>query len=85
MKKQYYLATMLGLFVLGLTAQDNPNKAKSASFTSEQEKAAAIKKLESKIKIDVTDPSFPKEDLDKEKKELASMKEAKVVTAKSNK
>lgn len=90
MKKTIYLAgIILGLGATSLCAQEAPTSKKTSSFisfASEKEKSSKIKELENKIKIDETDPSFPADELKKEKQQLAEMKKAKIVsTNNSNK
>lgn len=90
MKKQLYLnAACILLCASVCFGQDNPVKdgkvTKTITFSSEKEKSDAIKKLEEKINIDLSDPTYPKEDLEKEKKELMTLKETKVVPVKSTK
>lgn len=85
MKKHLKLILACFLFSsVGLVAQDNPAKKektqKSISFSSEKEKNQKIQQLETKIKTDLTDPTFPAEDLAKEKKELEAVKKAQVIS-----
>ncbi len=85
MKKTIYLAgIIIGLGATSLSAQEAPTSKKNSntiSFSSEKEKNSKIKELENKIKVDETDPSFPVDELKKEKQQLAEMKKAKVVSS----
>lgn len=89
MKKTIYLAgIILGISATSLCAQEAPASKKNSttiSFSTEKEKNSKIKELENKIKIDETDPSFPADELKKEKQQLAEIKKTKVITETTNK
>ena len=88
MKKTFYLAAIiLGFSAASLCAQEAPSsktKSTTITFASEKEKSDKIKSLESKIKIDETDPSFPVDELKKEKQQLTEIKNAKVASTKTS-
>lgn len=82
MKKTIYLSFVLScLMSYSAISQETPVKktnTTTVAFASEKEKSLKIKELETKIKVNESDPTYPVSVLTKEKQELLDMKKAKV-------
>jgi hypothetical protein len=66
-------------------AQTSPAAGKKTSteitFATQAEKDARVKQLETKLNVDMTDATYPKADLEKEKQTLAKTRRARIVAA----
>lgn len=69
-----------GIAITTAQAQNEPRKEKAAVvYSSQQEKDQHIRKLETIYKINASDPTYPADRLEKEKKELDRARKGKVV------
>jgi hypothetical protein len=79
---------ILSMAILGaISAQEPKQKKKVVQPVSKtQSLTEKIKALEQKVAIDLTDPSFPKEELQKEQEQLTQLKteQAKLNKVKTN-
>jgi hypothetical protein len=82
MKKKLIIGLALACVAFNLNAQEpSSSKEKTAkiSFNSQSEKEQSIKEQEARFKINQTDPTYPKDLLQKEKKQLDVTKKATIV------
>jgi hypothetical protein len=89
MKKQFVTALFFCLCAtLSVHAQQNDTKKKALtaeiSFKSQAEKEANVKEQEARIAVNKTDPTYPKDVLEKEIKALEATKKAVILTTKKN-
>ncbi len=89
MKKQFVTALFFCLCAtLSVHAQQNTSKKKALtaeiSFKSQAKKEASIKEQQARVDINKTDPSYPKDVLEKEIKALELTKKAVILTTKKN-
>jgi hypothetical protein len=83
MKKSIILAIAVYLGIPAL-AQDGAKQnaatvqKKEIVYSTQSEKDKSIKEQEQRLKVNTSDPTYPKDLLEKEKKELSESKKAKV-------
>lgn len=74
-----HVFVITGLFLsIGLMAQEPRQKSAKSVKTQNIQADEKIKQLEQKIAVNETDPTYPAEDLKKEKEQLKQMKENQV-------
>jgi cytochrome c-type biogenesis protein CcmH/NrfG len=89
MKKQRLLKTLLFMLCAFLYSSsfaqegntklvNKPAPEQLMTFSKQSEKDTFIKQLEDKLKINLTDPSYPAAEIEKQKKELIAVKKAKI-------
>lgn len=83
MKKNTVL--VIALMISGFVIAQDGTKPKSAqtnkteiTYHSQAEKDKSISQQEARLKVNMADPTYPKDDLEKEKKALKESKKAKI-------
>lgn len=82
MKKKLIIGLALACVAFHVNAQEpssSKEKITKISFNSQSEKEQRIKEQEARFKINQTDPTYPKDLLQKEKKQLDATKKATIV------